>query len=105
MIGAADAPGDIRRFTLVDMPEWGSWLLGRMHGKWPTLGDGSFRGKIHAWSASNEFLFIRNDLAVGLTVRMHDNMDNRPYVRAIFTFARDGAAQSSAGERAIRWPR
>jgi hypothetical protein len=69
--------------------------------KWPTIGDGSLFSKIRAWSASNEFLFIRNDLAVLLAIVMHDNVDGRPYVRAMFAFARDGAPQSSAGEHAI----
>jgi hypothetical protein len=79
----------------------GPWLLQRLREKWPTIGDGGFLGKIHAWNASNEFLFIRNDLAVALAVVMWDNVDRRPYVRAIFVFARDGAAQSSPGEKAI----
>src|ERR1700756_3635108 len=92
---------NIRRCTLVDMPEWRPWLLGRLREKWPMISDGSFLGKIHAWSASNEFLFIRNDLAVLLAVVMRDNVDGRPYVRSMFAFARDGAAQSSPGEHAI----
>jgi hypothetical protein len=93
--------GEIRRCTVVDMPEWGPWLLGCLREKWPTIGDGSLLGKIGAWSASNEFLFIRNDLAVLLAIVMHDNVDGRPYVRAMFAFARDGAKQSSPGEKAI----
>jgi hypothetical protein len=93
--------GEIRRCTVVDMPEWGPWLLGRLREKWPTIGDGSLLGKIGAWSASNEFLFIRNDFAVLLAIVMHDNVDGRPYVRAMFAFARDSAPQSSAGEHAI----
>jgi uncharacterized protein YjiS (DUF1127 family) len=93
--------GEIRRCTVVDMPEWGPWLLGRLREKWPTIGNGSLLGKIGAWSASNEFLFIRNDLAVLLAIVMHDNVDGRPYVRAMFAFARDGAPQSSASEHAI----
>ena len=32
---------------------------------------------------------------------MHDNVDGRPYVRAMFAFARDGAPQSAVGEHAI----
>jgi uncharacterized protein YjiS (DUF1127 family) len=93
--------GEIRRCTVVDMSEWGPWLLGCLVEKWPTIGDGSLFSKIRAWSASNEFLFIRNDLAVLLAIVMHDNVDGRPYVRAMFAFARDGAPQSSAGEHAI----
>jgi hypothetical protein len=91
----------IRRCTLADMPEWEAWLIGRLRQKWPTISDVSFRGKLNGWNASNEFLFIRNDLAVALAIAMRDNMDGRSYVRAIFAFARDGAAQSSPGERAI----
>lgn len=83
------------------MPEWTAWLLGRLREKWPTIGASSFLGKVRAWSGSNEFLFIRNDLAVLLGVVLRDNMDGRLYVRAIFAFARDGAKQSSAGEKAI----
>jgi hypothetical protein len=60
--------GEIRRCTVVDIPEWGPWLLGCLREKWPTIGDGSLLGKIGAWSASNEFLFIRNDLAVLLAI-------------------------------------
>jgi hypothetical protein len=77
------------------------WLLDRLRKKWPTISEGSLRGKINYWSASNEFLFIRNDIAVGLAVAMRDNLDGRPYMRAIFTFARDDAEQSSLGEKAI----
>ena len=36
-----------------------------------------------------------------LALGMHDNVDGRPYVRAMFAFVRDGAEQSSPGERAI----
>jgi hypothetical protein len=68
--------------------------------KWPTISDRSFRGKLNGWSACNEFLFIRNDLAVLLAVTLHNNVDGRPYMRAIFAFARDGAPQSSSGEKA-----
>src|SRR5205823_1231264 len=93
--------GEVRRFTIVDMPSGGLWLLDRLRKKWPTISEGSLRAKITCWSTSNEFLFIRNDLAVGLAVAMRDNMDGRQYVRAIFTFARDGAPQSSLGEKAI----
>ena len=83
------------------MQEWGPWLLGRLREKWPTVSDASFLGKIRAWSASNEFLFIRNDFAVLLAIVMRDNVDARPYVRAMFAFAHDGAEQSSPGEHAI----
>jgi hypothetical protein len=38
--------GEIRRCTVVDMPEWGPWLLGRLREKWPTIGDGSLLGKM-----------------------------------------------------------
>jgi hypothetical protein len=100
-IGDDGSFGQVRRFTPVDMPEWGPWVLRRLREKWPTISEGNLLGKVHAWSASNEFLFIRNDLAVGLAIAMHDNMDARLYVRAIFAFARDGAAQSSPGEKAI----
>jgi hypothetical protein len=61
--------------------------------------EGTFLAKVRGWSASN--LFIRNDLAVLLGMVMKDNVDGRPYVRAIFAFARDGPEQSSAGEKAI----
>ena len=93
--------GTIRRFSLADMPDWRPWLIGRFREKWPAISQGSFHGKLNGWSASNEFLFIRNDLAVGLAVMMRDNVDGRTYVRAIFAFAREGAEQSSPGERAI----
>jgi hypothetical protein len=93
--------GEIRSFSLADVPGWGQWLLGRLHEKWPSISDTTFVGKIRGYMSSNEFLFIRNDLAVGLAIAMHDNMDGRPYVRAIFAFARDGGAQSSPGEKAI----
>jgi hypothetical protein len=89
--------GETRRFALADIPGWGSWLLGRLREKWPAISEANFLGKIHAWNASNEFLFIRNDLAVGLAVVMRDNMDGRLYVRAIFAFARDGAAPVFVG--------
>jgi hypothetical protein len=93
--------GEIRRFSLADISDWGPWLLERLREKWPTISDTTFVNKIRGYMGSNEFLFIRNDLAVGLAVVMRDNMDASPYVRAIFTFARDGAAQSSKGEKAI----
>jgi hypothetical protein len=93
--------GEIRRFALADIPGWGPWLLERLREKWPAISDATFVGKIRGFMGSNEFLFIRNDLAVGLATVMRDNMDGRPYVRAIFAFARDGAAQSSPGEKAI----
>jgi len=88
------------RFT-VDMPDWTVWLIGRLREEWPAIAEGSLLGKVRVWSGSNDFLFIRNDLAALLAVVIQDNVDGRPYVRAIFAFARDGAPQSSPGEHAI----
>ena len=88
------------RFT-ADMPDWTVWLIGRLREEWPAIAEGSLLGKVRVWSGSNDFLFIRNDLAALLAVVIQDNVDGRPYVRAIFAFARDGAPQSSAGEHAI----
>jgi hypothetical protein len=93
--------GEIRRFALADIPGWCPWLLEQLREKWPTISETTLVAKIRGWNAGNEFLFIRNDLAVALAVVLRDNMDGRPYVRAIFAFARDGAAQSSPGEHAI----
>jgi hypothetical protein len=89
-VAADERAGDIRRFSIADLPEWGLWLIGRLSDRYPGFNQQFWLGKIHnALNSGNEFLFVRNERAVLLLSTTPRFLDARLIITEIFMFSRD----------------
>lgn len=80
------AYGEVTRFAEADVPKWGTWLLGRLRQRWPTLSDRTLTGQLREFSARNEYLFIKTGNAVALFMQVRDVMNPQPKVLGVFGF-------------------
>ena len=79
-------PGSVTRFTTVDTPKYGPWLLPKLTARWPNISAMTFSGWMMGWTSGNTFLFIKNEHAVGLAEVYKQTPDIRPKAREIFVF-------------------
>lgn len=78
-----------KRFTLVDMPAWGPWLIERLCRLTPELRKEFWPGRINAWAMANDHLFVRNEQAVLLAWASPRVLDGKIIVQEVFAWSRD----------------
>ena len=105
-IEADEATGEIRRFSLADMPEWGPWLADRLSGHYPGFSRSHWENRIKLFMGGNDCLFIRNDKAVLLVSAAPRLLDGRIIVLEVFALSRDASPQYGGDVRlpALRDP-
>lgn len=75
----------VRRWLLSDLDPW---LLGRLNFRW-NRSEAMWRGLLAGFVASSDFLFITNEHAVLLAVRMRHEISGDQIIKEIIAFARD----------------
>lgn len=86
---ADEIVGDVQRFALSDIPEWGEWLVSRLSERYPGISGPVFIGKLHGAIASNDFLFVRNDHAALMISGAPRFLDGGLVFIEVFAFSRD----------------
>ncbi len=82
----AKEPVTVRRFSMVDMHNFGESLLERMAEKWPHMSKVTHAGRMRQLMDSNDYLFITTPGAVGLATRTLEGLDPAPVVLGIFAW-------------------
>ena len=78
--------GAVTRFTAVDLPKYGPWLVPKLTARWPAISAMTFSGWVMGWTGGNTFLFIKTEHAVGLAEVFKQTPEIRPKAREIFVF-------------------
>lgn len=103
-------PANIRRFEEPDLCTHGAWIMKRLQERYPHQNDRALATYLRGLFASNEYLFLYQDHAVGLAqvVRMY-TLESTAIVQERFVWAQDPknalhiAAAASFYDEFHRW--
>jgi hypothetical protein len=86
----------VTRFTLMDLPEWGEWLMTRLSQEFGEKPPPVWKGKINGIASSNDFLFIKNADAVFLAeIAMHP-LSGKIRVQEVFGWSKHSQMMGEA---------
>jgi hypothetical protein len=98
---AEDEAGEIRRFTIADLSAWGDWLIDRISERYPGRDRRYWLGKLHEFSAGNDYCFIRNERAVLCIGSSPRALDGALVCLEIFAFSRDALPSPAAETKGL----
>lgn len=76
----------VSKFQVADFTTRGAFLVERMSPLWPQVNANNITGHLMPYMGSNQHIFIKNDVAVALGMRMQKPFETAPYVEAVFGF-------------------
>jgi hypothetical protein len=94
-------PGTVRRMEMPDLSQLQDWLAYRLHERHPEAAAAEIKGFLRNCITSNEWWFVRTELACGLAQLIRLPLESQPIVQDFFVFAMtpaedDGSAADQA---------
>lgn len=92
-IEADEAAGEIRRFSMADMPDWGTWLANRLALRYRNFNRAGWPARANMAMMANDVLFIRNERAALMLRMTPRGMDGSLIAIEDFCLSRDAEVQ------------